>query len=251
VVVQQVWTLVKVNLKKLAREPANLFLMLIFPAVLTLAFGVAFGALSGGETESINMFYVMAPGLFAYACIFIIMTVAQSFTDDREHGMLKRINLTPTRSFEFMGSHIISNMITSILQVCVVFTMAFLMGYRPLGGVEGVFMAFVFTVLLSLCSVGFGLITASVSKSAGAATGIAFIFILPQMFFGTFLPLNETTEIIGLFLPSFYATNAITLIFNGASIISSEILSNLAVLSLFSVLITIIGIISFKKYGKN
>ncbi len=249
--IQQLWALTKVNLKKLIREPANLFLMLLFPAALTLTFGVAFGAIGGGETDAVNMFDMMAPGLFAYACIFIIMTVAQSFTDDREQGMLKRINLTPTRSTEFIGSHIVSNMITSVIQVCIVFTLSISIGYQPLGGIEGVFMAFIFMVLLSLCSVGFGLITASLAKSAGAATGISFIFILPQMFFGTFIPLNETTEMIGFFLPSYYATNAITSIFGGTSITSVEILAKLAILSIFSVIISIVGVITFKKFGKT
>ena len=40
---QRLTVLIKVGLKKLVREPATLFMMLLFPAVLTLAFGAAFG----------------------------------------------------------------------------------------------------------------------------------------------------------------------------------------------------------------
>ena len=84
---QRVLALVKMELLKVLREPANLFLNLLFPAILTLVFGLAFGALGGADPP---LFDTMAPGLFAYACIFIIMTVSMSFTDDRENGSYQK-----------------------------------------------------------------------------------------------------------------------------------------------------------------
>jgi len=238
--------LVKMELKKLIREPANLFLMLLFPAVLTLTFGIAFGDPALGMD-----FSVMTPGLISYACIFIIMTVAMSFTDEREQGLLKRINTTPMTSGEFMGSHMISNMFISILQVVIVLVMALFFGFRPLSDVVGFILAFLTIALFSLCSVGLGLITATIAKSAGAATGISFIFILPQMFFGTFIPITDTTRIIAIFLPSYYVVDALTSIFGGVPLTSENLLIDFGVISIVSVAIIIIGIQLFKKYGNK
>jgi ABC-2 type transport system permease protein len=240
--IQRVFALINMQLKKVIREPANLFLNLLFPAVLALVFGLSFAGIG---------FEMFAPGLYAYACIFIIMTVAQSFTDDRELGLLKRINVTPTTSGQFIGSHIVSNLILSIIQVIIVFICSILIGYRPLGGIYGILLAFVFIMLLSICSVGLGLITASISKSAGVATGLSFIFILPQMFFGTFIPLTPTTEVIAAFLPSYYVTSAIESIFGGAAIFNLEIISKLGIVALMAVIIIILGVVIFKKYGKK
>jgi ABC-2 type transport system permease protein len=192
----------------------------------------------------------MAPGLFTYACIFIIMIVAQSFSDDRENGLLKRINVTPTTSSEFMSSHIISNTILVLLQVLIVAILTLIMGFRPQGGFLGMLIATIFMILLAVCSVGFGLITATVSKSSGAATGLSFIFILPQMFFGTFIPLTETTTIIARFLPSYYATSSLEMIFNGSSLANLTLWSNLLILALISLGIVVLGIFLFKRYGK-
>jgi len=192
----------------------------------------------------------MVPGLFAYACIFIIMTVSMSFTDDREKGLLKRINVTPTTSTQFIGSHIITNMLIAVIQLAIVFLLSLLMGFQPIVDVFGVIMAFIFMLFLSLCSVGLGLITATIAKSAGAATGISFIFILPQMFFGTFMPLTDVTRVISVFLPSYYVTNAIDTIFKGVSPFAVEILMQLGTIALMSVVIVILGIFLFKKYGK-
>ncbi|UCE16050.1 MAG: ABC transporter permease [Candidatus Bathyarchaeota archaeon] len=241
---QGLMALVKMELKKLIREPANLFLMLLFPMVLTLTFGVVFGDPELGM--DIN---VLVPGLISYACIFIIMTIAQSFTTERQEGLLKRMNTTPMTAGEFMGSHIITNMLIAILQVVVVFVMAVLIGFRPNSGVEGIFLALPIAALFSLSSVGLGLITATVSKTPEAATGISFVFILPQMFFGTFIPLTDTTRQIAMFMPSYYVVDALTLIFGG-NWTNANVLLDVGVISIVSVAIVTVGILLFKKYGK-
>ena len=243
---QRILALLKMELLKIIREPAFLFLMLLFPAILTIAFGFAFGDPELGTT-----FNVMVPGLFAYACIFIIMTVAQSFSDLREQGVLRRLNTTPMSSSDFMMSNILSNMILSMLQVVIVFVLALLFGFKSNSDIVGIFLAFLLMALFSLSSVGLGLITASVSKSAGTATGISFIFILPQMFFGTFLPITTTTRVIAVFLPSYYATDALTSIFSGANLLSANILVDFAFIAIFSMVIVILGILIFKKYGNK
>ncbi len=247
---QRIFALVKIHLKKLIREPANLFLMILFPALLTLVFGLAFAGVESG-VPGVSQFEVMAPGLYAYACIFIIMTVAQSFSDDREQGLLERINTTPTSSSEFIGSHLISNTIIGLIQVIIVVILSFALGFQPEGTALGLVFAFIFIIFLAICSVGLGLITATVAKSAGAATGISFIFILPQMFFGTFIPITPTTQMIAYFLPSYYVTDALTSIFNGAPILSLNILLDLLLIIVISIVIVAIGIILYKRYGNK
>ena len=244
---QRILALVKMELLKLIREPAILLLNLLFPAVLTFAFGLAFGGIGGGDS---TLFEMMAPGLFAYACIFLIMTVAMSFAEDRENGLLKRINMTPTTSSQFIGSHIITNLLIAIIQLVIVFLLSLLMGLQPKVDVFGVIMAFIFMELLSLCAVRLGLITATISKSSGAAVGLSFIFIIPQMFFGTFNVLPEGIQSISRFLPSYYVTDAIKTIFSGESPFTIGIIIYLGIVALMSTIIVIIGILLFKKYGK-
>jgi ABC-2 type transport system permease protein len=109
---QALAALVKMELKKLIRQPTNLFLNLLFPIVLTIAFIFAFADPELGM--SINS---VVPGLIVYAVIFLIMTIAQSFSSERQEGLLKRLNTTPMTSVEFMGSQIITNMLIAIVQV--------------------------------------------------------------------------------------------------------------------------------------
>ena len=240
---QSLVALIKMELKKFIRQPVNLFLNLLFPAVLTIVFIFAFADPELGM--SINS---VVPGLIVYAVIFVIMTIAQSFSTERQEGLLKRLNTTPMTSGEFMGSQIITHMLISFLQVIVVFTLAFLLGFRPDGGIQGIFLALPVTAIFSLSSVGLGLITATVSKTPEAATGISFVFILPQMFFGTFMPLSSTTQQIATFIPSYYLLDALKMIFEG-DWMNTNIFLDLGVISIVSISVIIIGILLFEKYG--
>jgi ABC-type multidrug transport system permease subunit len=205
------------------------------------------------QASRTTAFEFMMPGIFAFASIFLTMIVAQSFTLDRDSGLLRRINVTPTTATEFMSSQAISNMIEALIQAAVVFAMAFAVGYRPKGDISTLALAFILVLIFSLCNVGFGLITATLAKSPGAATGIAFLFIMPQMFLGTFVgaSLSSTAQSVAKFVPSYYVTDALTSLFlRGAPLASPSILFDLAVTLACSAAILMTGVVLFKKYGK-
>lgn len=237
--------LVKMEMKKFIRQPASLFLTLLFPAVLTIVFLFAFSDPEMGM--DINS---VVPGLIVYAVIFLIMTIAQSFSSERQEGLLKRLNTTPMTSAEFMGSQIITHMLISIVQVIVVITLAYFLGFRPLSGIEGILLSLPVVAIFALSSVGLGLITATISKTPEAATGISFIFILPMMFFGTFIPITSTTQQIASFIPSYYLVDSLKLVFDG-DWMNNNILLDLVVISTFSTIVVIFGILLFKKYGSR
>ncbi|MEM2926421.1 MAG: ABC transporter permease [Candidatus Bathyarchaeia archaeon] len=205
------------------------------------------------ETKKTSSFEFMAPGMFTFASIFILMMVAQSFTQDRENGMLRRINLTPTTPTEFMLSQVLSYMVIAIIQAVLVFISAYFMGFRPNVGFQVYGMAFIFVLIFSLSNVGFGLITATLAKTSDAATGMAFLFLLPQLFLGTFVgaSLSSYAQVASRFVPSYYVTDALTSLFlREATITSSTILFNLLIVTVSCVVILAVGIILYAKYCK-
>jgi ABC-type multidrug transport system permease subunit len=144
-------------------------------------------------------------------------------------------------------------MIEALVQCGVVFGMAFAIGYRPRGDICTLALAFALVLVFSLCNVGFGLITATLAKSPGAATGIAFLFIMPQMFLGTFVEasMSSSAQSVGRFVPSYYVTDALTSLFlRGASWGSSTVLLDLAITIGCSIAVLMAGIALFRKYGK-
>jgi ABC-type Na+ efflux pump permease subunit len=195
----------------------------------------------------------IAPGMFTFASIFLIMMVAQSFTQDRENGMMKRIRITPTTPTEFMTSQVVSYMVIALIQATLVFTMTYALGFKPNVGIPAYAFAFILVIIFSLSNVGFGLITATTSKSASAATGLSFLFVLPQLFLGTFVgaSLSGGAQIAGKFVPSYYVTNALTSMFlRGAAVSSLSVLLDLVVVSVSCIAILVVGIVLYAKYYK-
>jgi ABC-2 type transport system permease protein len=216
---------------------------------MSITLPIEFGSPTMVEAESLTQFDYMVPGLFSYAAIFVTMIVAQAFSSEREQGLLRRIRVTPTSSSEVITSHIISNTIIGALQVIIVFTMAYLMGFRPHVSAGSLTLAMVMVLLLVLCNVGFGLITGSVVKSSGAATGLSFLFILPQMLLGTFVPAPKAVARI---VPSHYVTDALTSLFlRGAPIESPVIVADLATITVFSIIAAFTGILIYGKFGSS
>ena len=203
------------------------------------------------EVKILSALDFIAPGMFTFASIFLIMMVAQSFTQDRENGMMKRIRVTPTTPTEFMTSQVISYMGIALIQATIVFVMMYTMGFRPQVGIPTYAFTFILVLLFSLSNVGFGLITATIAKSSGAATGLSFLFVLPQLFLGTFVgaSLSSGAQVAGRFVPSYYVTDALTSLFlRGAAITSLAILLDATIVVVFCVAILAVGIILYGKY---
>jgi len=203
------------------------------------------------DVRTLTSFDFMVPGMFAFASIFMIMLVSSSFTEDRANGTMKRIRVTPTTPTEFMTSQVLSNTVIALVQAVLVFLMAYLIGFRPNINVSTYLFAFALVLLFSLSNIGFGLITATIAKSSGAATGISFIFLLPQLFLGTFVgaSLSASAQVVGRFVPSYYVTDALTSLFlRGAAITSPLIVWDIAILSIFSIAILVVGIVLYAKY---
>jgi ABC-type multidrug transport system permease subunit len=187
------------------------------------------------DSSQFTQFDYMVPGLYAYAAIFITMTVAQAFTTEREQGLLRRIAVTPTTSSEIFMSQILANLATGTLQVAIVYVAARLMGFHGAGGVAEIAYAFVIVLLLVACNIGFGLITASLVKSSGAATGL--------------VPVPQSG---GRLVPSYYVTDALTSIFlRGAPLTSSAVLFDLAIVAAMSIAVLVVGVVAFSRFGRS
>ena len=216
----------------------------------TSAQPISISAPSLVDAEQLSQFDLMMPGLFVFAVIFLVMVVAEAFSTERDQGLLERIQVTPTSPTDIISSSLISNMLTAIVQVMIIFIVAGLLGFNPQTDLVGIIFAFVIVLILALINVGFGLITATLAKSQGSATGIAFVFIIPQMFFGTFIP--GIPKEISQFVPSYYVTDSLTsVLLRGASIMSETVIYNFVVTIVMSLFVIIIGIVVFTKFGKD
>ncbi len=184
----------------------------------------------------------------------MIMIVAQSYTTDRESGVLGRILITPTTSGDIVMGSVVSYLVVGLFQAALVFACVYALGYHPDAGAPGLAVGFLLITVFALCNIGFGLIAAAVSRSAGSATGISFLFLMPQLFLGTFVgsALSPAAQAAGRVLPAYYVTDAITSLWTrGASVTSPAVLTDLGAVIASSVIILAVGVQVFKRFGNR
>jgi ABC-2 type transport system permease protein len=206
------------------------------------------------KVQGSSVFQSFAPGLFAFASIYMIMVVAQSYTTERESGLLSRILVTPASGSDVVMGSVVTYLAIGLLQAALIFACVYGLGYHPVGGVEAIMVGFFIVTMFSLCNIGFGLITAAIAKSAGAATGISFVFLMPQLFLGTFVgtALTSTAQAAGRLLPAYYVTDALTSLWTrGASVTSGAVLTDLVAVSAASIIVLLVGVQVFQKLGKG
>jgi ABC-type multidrug transport system permease subunit len=247
---RQIGVLVGVELKKLYRDLTNLFVMLLMPVGLTLIFYLALSGVTNDyyPVPAMNHFEYLLPGVMGYSVIYMGMMVALGLVDYRQSGLLRRIEATPVPPSAYLGSQIVAYMIIAVVQAFVVLLVARLLGFVPQGGVVGLLLAALFLALLGITAVGLGLITAAVAKDSGAAGGLAVIFILPMMMFGAYLAVfNEMTRNIARFMPNYYVTDSLSVIFHTGSVSEPVIWQNLLILAGISLVVVVAGIQLFKR----
>jgi ABC-type multidrug transport system permease subunit len=247
---RQIGVLVGVELKKLYRDLTNLFVMLLMPVGLTLIFYLALSGVTNDyyPVPAMNHFEYLLPGVMGYSVIYMGMMVALGLVDYRQSGLLRRIEATPVPPSAYLGSQIVAYMIIAVVQAFVVLLVARLLGFVPQGGVVGLLLAALFLALLGITAVGLGLITAAVAKDSGAAGGLAVIFILPMMMFGAYLAVfNEMTRNIARFMPNYYVTDSLSVIFHTGSVSEPVIWQNLLILAGISLVVVVAGIQLFRR----
>ncbi|MFW9902217.1 MAG: ABC transporter permease [Candidatus Thorarchaeota archaeon] len=243
---QRILTVFRMEMKKLIRTPMYLIISLFFVALLVVILGFALGNYyewgpdAYGNPRSI--FEHMVPGLFAYSGILLTFTFASAVTGDRDTGVQRRMKTTPITSGEVIIGQMLSYTIVPIIQTAIILVTALLMGFNPILTVEGVIMVFVFMIFMSFCSVGLGLITGTIAKDARAAGGLAFIFIVPQQLFGSFIYMGEATKVIGYAMPSYYVSEGIYRIFYGGTLMDPFLWLDLLVIAVITLVIYIIGV---------
>ena len=242
--------LVAVEWKKLYRDPMNLIVLILMPVGLALIFYFAMSGITNDYYPEgvMNHFEYLLPGVMGISVIYMGMMVALGLCDYREAGVLKRIEATPVSPVAYLGSQIVAYMFIAVFQALIVLLVARLTGFEPLGGVAGLLLSCVFLALLGATAVGLGLITAAVAKNSGAAGGLAVIYIIPMMMFGTNLVVfNEATRTIARFMPNYYVNDSLSIIFFTGDLSNPVLWQNLIILTVITLVITVAGILLFKR----
>jgi ABC-2 type transport system permease protein len=118
----------------------------------------------------------IGPGIIIFGLLILIPTSARIVVRDKEKGFLSRLLTTPTRPVDFILGYSLCLVVITIAQIIIFMVAAWLLGMNIVGNL---WLAFLVFFLTGLCSVGLGMVVASLSKTEQQAEPLCWLISMP------------------------------------------------------------------------
>jgi ABC-2 type transport system permease protein len=197
-----------------------------------------------GVVQSISIYDWMAPGLIIVGVTIAVMMVAESFGNEKDKGLIRRLDTTPVPRHVQLLAGAGAQLIFTAIQVVILSGVLVALGFNVHPDANWG-LAFLNAMIMAIPCIGIGLIIAALVKSGSEAGGLSWIAILPLQFLGNaFFNLGEKG--IMQFVPTFYGIRSMQkiLIF-GMGI--GDIWMDLLVNALFGLGFIVLGLLIFHK----
>jgi ABC-2 type transport system permease protein len=191
-------------------------------------------------------------GIIIFGITFGVLVTAEVMVREDLSGTLQRVRLSRASAFDLLLGVSLAMMLIAVIQVPITLGSALAMGFHNNGSL---LLVFIIGLLMSLASIGVGLIIACYSRTPGDATNLASVALVPLVFLSEALypmpdiPIaslgNRTIQLYDL-LPTTHAAEAIrrvTIFGEGLTDIGYELVA----LTLLSVVFLVIGVALYQR----
>ncbi|MEK4761782.1 ABC transporter permease [Viridibacillus sp. FSL E2-0187] len=199
--------------------------------------------------ENTQLFDTISPilvGFFVFFFVFLIAGIA--LLKERTTGTLERLLSTPIRRHEVVLGYLIGYGLFAIIQTSIVVLYA--VKILDIVLVGSIWYVLLINLLLALVALSLGILLSSFASSEFQMVQFIPLVIVPQIFFTGLFPLDGMADwllSIGKIMPLYYAADALTgVMYKG--FVFTDIIVNLGVLLLFSILFITLNFVALKKY---
>ena len=226
------------NIKEIVRDP----LSIVFASVLPLFLLFIFNQFNiPNEVYKLENF---TPGIIIFSFSFITMFTATLVAKDRTTSLLIRLGISPMKPYEYILGYILSLIPLIILQDVLTVIVALLLGLKFSSGI-------VLMILISLIiSIGIliGCITTDKSSAGISSIIVQLVCFTSGMYFSIDM-VGKTFKIICEVLPFKSSLNILKNFMNSnLNLITS---CDFLTFSIYTILVTILSCILFKKHMKG
>jgi len=170
------------ELKKLLRDPTELFSRAVQPILWLAVFGQVFSRVRGIPTGDISYLAFMCPGILAQSVLFSAIFYGIAVIWERDLGIVHKILVSPSYRGALVFGKAISAGFRGLVQALIIYVLAFLMRIElrlSPGMIIGVLLA---VVLGSAIFSTFSLIIACIVKTRERFMGIGQVLTMPLFF---------------------------------------------------------------------
>ena len=133
-----------------------------------------------GASATRSEFETYVPGTLIFSIVLLIYLASMTVAREIESGALRRLQLTPMRSFDLLGGITLALLLVGALSSILSFLVALALGFHSQGPV---WVAILVSAVTSLSVIGLGLVVASLTRSVSQAFVVANFPLALMMFF--------------------------------------------------------------------
>ncbi len=175
---------------KIKHVPFQLFDVTITPIMFTLLFTYMFGgALAGSPREYIQY---LLPGILVQTIIFITVYTGVGLNTDIQKGLYDRFRSLPIWQPSPIFGALVGDLFRYSVAALIIIVLGLILGFRPAGGVVGVFLAYALVMLFSFAVSWLWIIFSMKVKTPESVMTASFVFLMPLTFASNIFVALET-----------------------------------------------------------
>jgi len=190
----------------------------------------------------------IVPGIIAMSIMQMsLMSIIFTIVGYREKGVLKRLQITPIKSFEFTSAQVVTRLLISISQIAILIAVAVLAFDVKITGSYALIT--LLTILGAAVFIAMGLSVSGIAKTQDTAAPLANILMMPMMFLGNvFFPVSTMPswiQNIVNYLPLNHLSNAMREVMtNNASF--SMVSQDIYALIIWAIIMIVLAAFTFR-----
>lgn len=177
------------GLLKIRRTPEQLIDVTVQPILFTLMFTYIFGGAIAGDVAS--YLPIIIPGILVQTVITTSVVTGVQLREDMDKGVFDRFRSLPIARIAPLSGALLADTVRYAIATTLTFTMGFIMGFRPAGGLGAVVLA---GILVIVCSWAISWIFAFfgvIARTASSVQGVSILILFPLTFLSNaFVPSN-------------------------------------------------------------
>jgi len=178
---------------KIRRNPEQLVDVTLMPLLLTLLFGFMFGgAVAGGMAAYLP---TLVPGIIAYSAVTASVAAGTQLREDMEKGVFDRFRSLPVARIAPLAGPMLADLTRYALAASLTLAMGIVIGYRPDGGVPGVFAGVLLAIVTGWSLAWIFMFLGTVAKSAQSVQSLSLVVMMPLVFVSNaFVPVDTLPD---------------------------------------------------------
>jgi ABC-2 type transport system permease protein len=192
------WIMAKRSLRHTIRSMDTIITVAITPIAMLLMFVFIFG----GAFESLvpgNYIDYITPGIAVITVVSGIAYAAYRLNNDLTKGIINRFKTMPISPSAILNGHVVSAVVSNLVSVALVMSVAALVGFRPAAGpLEWLLFTTIlvlFTTAMSWLAMIFGLI----AKTAEGSGAFSYILMFMVLLSSAFTPTDKMSDAVRAF----------------------------------------------------